>query len=122
MSSSHHCTEILEAVGLTPLFDVRIDGHEIDRLRLPGKPAPDAFWEAARRLAVEPQHAIVIEDALAGVRAGHAGGFGLVIGVDRRNQADALREQGADVVVADLSEFLPGKLEASSPPSVNRSW
>ncbi len=116
VSSSHHCTEVLEAVGLTPLFDVRIDGHEIDRLRLPGKPAPDAFWEAARRLAVEPHHAIVIEDALAGVRAGHAGGFGLVIGVDRRNQADALREQGAHVVVEDLSELLPGKLESSSPP------
>ena len=116
VSSSHHCAEILEAVGLTPLFDVRIDGHEIDRLRLPGKPAPDAFWEAARRLAVEPHRAIVIEDALAGVRAGQAGGFGLVIGVDRRRQADALREQGADVVVEDLSELLPGKLESSSPP------
>jgi len=116
VSSSHHCAEILETVGLTPLFNVRIDGHDIDRLRLPGKPAPDAFWEAARRLAVEPHRAIVIEDALAGVRAGHAGGFGLVIGVDRRNQAGALREQGADVVVEDLSELLPSKLESSSPP------
>ena len=101
---------------MTPLFDVRIDGNDIDRLRLPGKPAPDAFWEAARRLAVEPPRAIVIEDALAGVRAGHAGGFGLVIGVDRRKQAEALREQGADVVVADLGELLPSKLESSSPP------
>jgi beta-phosphoglucomutase family hydrolase len=116
VSSSHHCAEILEAVGLTPLFDVRIDGRDIDRLRLPGKPAPHAFWEAARRLAVDPHRAIVIEDALAGVQAGHAGGFGLVIGVDRRHQADALREQGADVVVEDLSELLPGKLESSSPP------
>jgi beta-phosphoglucomutase family hydrolase len=116
VSSSHHCAEILEAVGLTPLFDVRIDGRDIDRLRLPGKPAPHAFWEAARRLAIEPHRAIVIEDALAGVQAGHAGGFGLVIGVDRRHQADALREQGADVVVEDLSELLPGKLESSSPP------
>ena len=114
VSSSHHCAEILEAVGLTPLFDVRVDGHEIDRLHLPGKPAPDAFWEAAGRLAVEPRCAIVIEDALAGVRAGHAGGFGLVIGVDRRNQADALREQGADIVVADLRDLLPGKRESSA--------
>ena len=115
VSSSHHCAEILEAVGLTPLFDGRIDGHDIDRLRLPGKPAPDAFWEAARCLAVEPRRAIVIEDALAGVRAGHAGGFGLVIGVDRRNQADALREQGADVVVSDLSELI-SKIASSAPP------
>ena len=112
VSSSHHCAEILEAVGLTPLFEVRIDGHEIDRLRLAGKPAPDSFWEAARRLAVEPRSAVVIEDALAGVRAGHAGGFGLVIGVDRRNQAAALREQGADIVVADLSDLLPGKRDS----------
>jgi beta-phosphoglucomutase family hydrolase len=115
VSSSHHCAEILEAVGLTPLFDIRVDGHDIDRLRLPGKPAPDSFWEAARRLAVHPRRAIVIEDALAGVRAGHAGGFGLVIGVDRRNQADALREHGADVVVEDLSALLP-KIVLASPP------
>ena len=116
VSSSHHCAEILEAVGLTPLFDVRIDGHDIDRLRLPGKPAPDAFLEAARRLVVPPGRAIVIEDALAGVRAGHAGRFGLVIGVDRRNQAEALRQQGADVVVSDLCELLPANTDSSSPP------
>ncbi|HKT34301.1 MAG TPA: beta-phosphoglucomutase family hydrolase [Nitrospira sp.] len=109
VSSSHHCAEIIEVVGLTSLFDVRIDGHDIDRLRLPGKPAPDTFWEAGRRLAVEPKRAIVIEDALAGVRAGHAGGFGFVIGVDRQQQADALREQGADIVVADLSDLLPNR-------------
>jgi beta-phosphoglucomutase family hydrolase len=107
VSSSHHCAPILEAVGLTDLFDVRVDGHEIDRLSLPGKPAPDAFLEAARRLAVRPRRAIVIEDALAGVQAGHAGDFGLVVGVNRRNQAKALRELGADLVVEDLGELLP---------------
>ncbi len=101
---------------MAPLFDVRIDGHDIDRLRLAGKPAPDAFLEAAKRLMVEPKRAIVIEDALAGVKAGHAGGFGFVIGVDRRNQADALREQGADLVVSDMSELLSGKNNFSSPP------
>jgi HAD superfamily hydrolase (TIGR01509 family) len=107
VSSSHHCAEVLEAVGLSALFDVRIDGHEIDRLKLPGKPAPDAFLQAARRLTVHPERAIVIEDALAGVQAGHAGHFGLVIGVDRRDQAQALQEHGADVVVGDLNELLP---------------
>lgn len=115
VSSSHHCADILEAVGLAPLFEVRIDGHEIDRLRLPGKPAPDSFLEAAARLAVEPKRTIVIEDALAGVQAGRAGGFGLVIGVDRRGQADALRHQGADLVVSDLSELLPAKNDSQSP-------
>ncbi|HKY73613.1 MAG TPA: beta-phosphoglucomutase family hydrolase [Nitrospira sp.] len=117
VSSSHHCAEIIEAIGLTPLFEVRIDGHEIDRLRLPGKPAPDAFVEAARRLTVEPRRAIVIEDALSGVRAGRAGGFGLVIGVNRRNQAQALRDLGADVVVNDLGELLPGSTESPTPAS-----
>jgi trehalose 6-phosphate phosphatase len=117
VSSSHHCAEVIEVVGLTALFEVRIDGHEIDRLRLPGKPAPDAFVEAARRLTVEPRRAIVIEDALSGVRAGRAGGFGLVIGINRRNQAQALRDLGADVVVNDLGELLPGSTESPTPAS-----
>ena len=106
VSSSHHCREILEKAGLTPLFDVRVDGHEIDRLHLAGKPAPDAFLEAARRLSVPPGKAIVIEDAQAGVQAGRAGGFGVVIGVTRENRAAILRQFGADIVVEDLAELL----------------
>jgi beta-phosphoglucomutase family hydrolase len=120
VSSSHHCREIIEKAGLTPLFDTRIDGHEIDRLHLPGKPAPDAFLEAARRLAVPPGRAIVIEDAQAGVQAGQAGGFGVVIGVDRGNRADVLRRSGADIVVADLAELLTPEMDASSAPSRER--
>jgi beta-phosphoglucomutase family hydrolase len=116
VSSSHHCAEILETVGLTPLFEVRVDGHEIDRCHLPGKPAPDAFLEAARRLSADPGRAIVLEDALAGVQAGRAGRFGLVIGVNRRNQAQALREFGADIVVEDLGELLPERPDRASPP------
>jgi len=107
VSSSHHCREIVDKAGLTTLFDTLIDGHEIDRLHLAGKPAPDSFLEAARRLAVRPDKAMVIEDALAGVQAGHVGGFALVIGVNRRDQAQALRQQGADVVIADLEELIP---------------
>ena len=109
VSSSHHCREILEKAGLTPLFDTRVDGHEIDRLHLAGKPAPDTFLEAARRLAVPPSKAIVIEDAQAGVQAGRAGGFGVVIGVTRQNRADILRQFGADIVVEDLAELLPSE-------------
>ncbi len=107
VSSSNHCREVVERTGLTALFDVRIDGQETQRLRLRGKPAPDTFLEAARRLNVPPSRAIVIEDAQAGVQAGRAGGFGLVIGVDRLDQPDALRQHGADIVVADLAELLP---------------
>ena len=107
VSSSSHCKQVVEAAGLTPLFDTRVDGLETQRLHLRGKPAPDTFLEAARRLDVPPERAIVIEDAQAGVAAGRAGGFGLVIGLDRRHQADALRQQGADSVAADLSDLLP---------------
>lgn len=117
VSSSHHCREIIQSAGLAPLFETRIDGHEIDRLHLHGKPAPDMFLEAARRLGVLPAKAIVIEDALAGVQAGRAGGFGLVIGVNRQNQADALRQQGADIVVADLAEMLPSESETEPFPA-----
>lgn len=107
VSASAHAQQVVEAVGLTPLFDTRMDGHETRRLHLRGKPAPDTFLEAARRLDVEPGRAMVIEDAQAGVEAGRAGSFGLVIGVDRRHQADALRQHGADLVVSDLAELLP---------------
>jgi beta-phosphoglucomutase family hydrolase len=107
VSSSKHCKQVVEAARLTALFDTRVDGIETQRLHLRGKPAPDTFLEATRRLDVHPTRAIVIEDALAGVAAGRAGDFGLVIGLDRRRQADALRQQGADIVAADLSELLP---------------
>lgn len=120
VSSSHHCGEIIQSAGLAPLFETRVDGQEIDRLHLHGKPAPDTFLEAARRLGVLPAKAIVIEDALAGVQAGQAGGFGLVIGINRENQAEALREHGADIVVADLAEMLPSKPEtepSAAPPA-----
>jgi beta-phosphoglucomutase family hydrolase len=107
VSSSHHCEEVLRAAGLEALFDARVDGFVADRLGLPGKPAPDAFCEGARRLGVAPARALVVEDALAGVAAGRAGGFGLVIGVARHGNAAELAAAGADRVVGDLAELLP---------------
>jgi HAD superfamily hydrolase (TIGR01509 family) len=88
------------------LFDTRVDGLVASKLRLPGKPAPDTFLEAARLLGVSPTRAVVVEDAIAGVQAGRAGGFGLVVGVDREGHGDTLRIHGADVVVNDLEELL----------------
>ena len=92
--------------GITNLFDTRVDGETALELGLAGKPAPDMFLEAARRLGVAPERAVVVEDALAGVEAGRAGAFGLVIGVDRDGHAAELAAHGADFVVADLSELL----------------
>ncbi|MCR4333025.1 MAG: beta-phosphoglucomutase family hydrolase, partial [Sulfuricaulis sp.] len=97
VSSSNNCAAVLEKAGIAQLFDSRVDGTDVTRLGLKGKPAPDAFLEAARRIGVEPSRAVVMEDAIAGVEAGRAGGFGCVIGIDRRGQAQALLEAGADV-------------------------
>jgi len=82
VSSSDNCAIVLETAGIAQLFDVRVDGIEIARLGLNGKPAPDAFLEAARRLNTKPSRAVVVEDAIVGVEAGRAGKFGCVIGVD----------------------------------------
>jgi beta-phosphoglucomutase family hydrolase len=106
VSSSANTAEVLEVTGLAPLVELRVDGVTIRTERLRGKPAPDTFLTAAQRLGVDPAEAAVFEDALAGVAAGRAGGFGYVVGVDRVGQADALREHGADIVVADLAQLL----------------
>lgn len=106
VSSSHHCAGVLRSAGIEELFDLRVDGELVDALGLPGKPAPDTYRHAAEELGVTAERAVVVEDAISGVQAGRAGGFGLVIGVDRGGSAEALRENGADVVVSDLSELL----------------
>ena len=107
VSASENTTAVLAAAGLADLFDVRVDGLVAQDLQLAGKPAPDTYREAARRLGVPPGRAVVVEDALVGVEAGRSGGFGMVVGVDRHGQGDALAAHGADVVVADLGELLP---------------
>jgi beta-phosphoglucomutase family hydrolase len=106
VSSSTNCKDVLEAAGIEDLFEARIDGIVAEREHLAGKPAPDTFMAGARALGIEPAHASVFEDALAGVEAGRAGHFGWVVGVDRTGHAEALREHGADVVVQDLAELL----------------
>ena len=102
ISASRNCAAVLDAAGIAQLFDAKVDGVDAEALGLPGKPDPAVFVEAARRLEVEPGHAAVVEDALAGVEAGRRGRFGLVIGVDRGGHGEALREHGADVIVGDL--------------------
>jgi beta-phosphoglucomutase family hydrolase len=106
VSSSNNCEQVLRAAGILDLFEVRVDGVVASELGLPGKPAPDTFLEAARMLGVSPVRAVVVEDAIAGIQAARAGGFGLVVGVDREGSGDALRTEGANVVVTDLAELL----------------
>ncbi|MEI8410752.1 MULTISPECIES: beta-phosphoglucomutase family hydrolase [unclassified Kribbella] len=106
VSSSANTREVLEVTGLAPYVEEVVDGVTIRTEGLLGKPAPDTFLAAAQRFGVDPAEAAVFEDALAGVAAGQAGGFGLVVGVDRVGQADELKTHGADVVVQDLAELL----------------
>jgi beta-phosphoglucomutase family hydrolase len=106
VSSSANTKDVLRSVGLLDRFAEVVDGNDVARGGLRGKPAPDTFLEGARRLGVEPARAAVFEDALAGVEAGRAGAFGCVVGVDRVGQADALRRHGASIVVSDVEELL----------------
>ena len=106
VSSSANTVQVLEAAEISGLFDTRVDAQVAHERGLRGKPAPDTFLEAARMLSVPATEAAVFEDALAGAAAGHAGGFGFVIGVDRVGQAGELHAHGADIVVKDLADLL----------------
>lgn len=106
VSSSANTKDVLACTKLDGLFDAVVDGVVARERHLPGKPAPDTFLAAARELGTDAGRAVVFEDALAGVAAGRAGRFGYVVGVDRVGQADALRANGADVVVQDLGDLL----------------
>jgi beta-phosphoglucomutase family hydrolase len=113
VTSSRHGREILQAAGIDKLFDARLDGIDLDLLQLQGKPDPDMFLRGAKELGVAPGRAIVFEDAVSGVQAGRRGGFGLVVGLDRGGNAAALAQAGAHVVVQDLGELDPDRLEAA---------
>ncbi len=105
ITSSRNAVPVLEAAGVDrDIFDQVVDGNESDREGLPGKPHPAIFLEAAARLGEEAQVCVVVEDAVSGVMAGKAGGFGGVIGIDRGDNFEALTAAGADAVVADLGE------------------
>ena len=108
VSSSANAERVLVGAGLREFFPVLVDGIVATRENLAGKPAGDTFVDAARKLGVEPAHAVVFEDAISGVAAGRDGAFGLVVGVDRGAGEDALKANGADVVVDDLAVFVTG--------------
>jgi beta-phosphoglucomutase family hydrolase len=112
VTSSRNGRELLRAAGIENLFDVRLDGLDAEALGIKGKPDPDPFLKGAELLRVAPGRAVVIEDAISGVEAGRRGGFGLVVGVDRGGNREALAAHGADFVVADLGEVSVDELDA----------
>jgi beta-phosphoglucomutase family hydrolase len=106
VSSSANTQQVLDSAGIAGLFDVRVDGQIASERGLKGKPAPDTFLAAAQELHVPARQAVVFEDAVAGVEAGHAGHFAFVVGVDRVGHAAELRQHGADVAVQDVASLL----------------
>ncbi len=127
-SSSKNCGPILERAGLNDLFEARVDGIVSEQIGLKGKPNPDIFVEAARRVGATPKRTIVVEDAISGVQAGRAGGFGLVVGIDRVGLAAALREHGADLILESFDDRSFELIEEwfanrdRGRPSVLREW
>lgn len=116
VSSSKNAEEVLQAAGIRDRFDVVMDGVIAERDHLASKPAPDVFIEAARMLDVDPARSVAVEDALSGVQSAAAGGFALIVGVDRGVGADDLRSAGAHVVVEDLEELVaPAATKGEAP-------
>ncbi len=118
VSSSEHCTELLEIAGVSDRFSVQVTGLDAARWGLAGKPSPATYLKAAELLKVPPKRAAILEDAIPGVQAGKAGGFGLVVGVDRHGQPQRLRDSGADVVVTDVTDLLPSARKPLGVPGI----
>lgn len=121
VSSSKNAVPVLHAAGLADRFDVVVDGVVAADRGLAGKPAPDAYLLGAEQLGVDPRRTVVVEDATSGVAAGAAGGFAVVIGVDRGAGVDTLLDNGATFVVSDLAELLPGSDDDTGRPDVEVS-
>lgn len=117
VSSSANAPHVLRAAGLLDRFATVVDGRVADEGHLAGKPAPDTFLRAAALLGAAAADSVVLEDAVSGVAAGAAGRFGLVVGVDRGAGATALTEAGADLVVSDLAQLVPGRGATAEQPA-----
>jgi beta-phosphoglucomutase family hydrolase len=110
VSSSRNAEAVLRAAGLRDRIDVVLDGNSAAGLRLAGKPAPDTYLRAAEQLSAAPSRTVVVEDAVSGVAAGHAGGF-WVIGIDRGVGRQNLLDHGANTVIVELDEvFAPDRI------------
>jgi beta-phosphoglucomutase len=121
-SSSKNADRFLQRIplddvkpGLTLLdyFDADVSGRDFKH----GKPHPEMFLTAAAELGAAPEHAIVMEDAAAGVEAAKAGAMG-AIGIARADDAQLLADAGADIVVTtlddvDMAALAEGRLATS---------
>ena len=108
---------VLEKAGLADLFEATVSSEEVER----GKPAPDVFLEAARRLGVPPEACAAIEDSGNGIRAAHGAGMRVVAIPNRRYPPPAEVLALADAVLKSLSdltvEVMAGNADPEGPPS-----
>ena len=111
VSSSANTTDVLRVTGLDEYIEDQIDGNTLRQQHIKGKPAPDSFLAGAALARTDPANAVVFEDAVAGVTAGHAGHFGFVVGVNRidADHGAELKAVGASIVVSDLADLLDGR-------------
>ncbi len=112
VTASRNAQQMLAAARLAGLFDTVVDGQIALEQRLPGKPDPAMFLEAAQRLGVRPEGVAVVEDAVSGIEAARRGGFGLVVGIARHGHREELWAAGADIVLNDVGELDLGAVTA----------
>jgi HAD superfamily hydrolase (TIGR01509 family) len=103
---------VLERTGLGESFRVTVSSEEVER----GKPAPDVYLEAARRLRVDPESCAAVEDSTNGIKSAHAAGMA-VIAVPNRDfppERDALAL--AAVTLDSLTDLTPDLVRGIAAP------
>jgi len=124
-SASRHLRQVLDNAELADLFDASVDGQRMAQLGLPGKPDPAIIRATADAVGAPAARCVVVEDAIAGVQAGHRAAAAWVIGIDREGFAAELHAGGADVVVDDLAECrvdAAGTIEVKTARSLGPVW
>jgi HAD superfamily hydrolase (TIGR01509 family) len=113
-SSSHRAVidAALEATGLTGAFRAIVSSDEVAH----GKPEPDVFLEAARRIGAHPATTLVVEDSLNGLKAGRAAGMATVLVPNHSVPPAPGAEDHADVVLERLADLDPARLPAARAP------
>jgi HAD superfamily hydrolase (TIGR01509 family) len=103
---------VLEVAGVVQSFKATVSSEEVAR----GKPAPDVYVEAARRLGVAPERCAAIEDSHSGIRSARAAGMRVIALPNPSYPPDAEALAQADVVIRSLDELTPELIAASESP------
>ena len=99
--------EVLELAGIADCFRATVSSEEVER----GKPAPDVYLEAARRLGVDPARCAAVEDSHAGIRSAKSAGMRVIAIPNASYPPDDEALELADVTLASLDELTPERIE-----------